>query len=145
MKDDIFHTPLPKGAGRPVQLARAVRRHGHGLWQQPESREGLSALVPHREDLRAVVDHAAGLLGRPHQDVGEPQFVEGRPDHAAVSVLPPKSGHFRGLCRPGRPQGRPRVISKYIISDMYAKAVAGAWLRKKAVKSAHAELVKIYA
>ena len=41
---------LPFGAAqrasRPVQLARAVRRHGHGLWQEPEDGEGFPALVP---------------------------------------------------------------------------------------------------
>ena len=36
------------------------------------------------------------------------------------------------------------VISKYIISDMYAKAVQG-MAPEDAVKWAHAELVKIYA
>jgi len=36
------------------------------------------------------------------------------------------------------------VISKYIISDMYAKAVQG-MAPEDAVKSAHGELVKIYA
>jgi hypothetical protein len=40
---------------------------------------------------------------------------------------------------PGR-QTVADVISKYIISDMYAKAVQGS-----AVKWAHGELVKIYA
>jgi multiple sugar transport system substrate-binding protein len=35
------------------------------------------------------------------------------------------------------------VISKYIISDMYAKAVQG-MAREDAVKWAHGELVKIY-
>ena len=105
LKDDVFHTPLPKGTGRSVQLARAVRRHGHGLWQKPEGREGLPALVPHRENLRAMVGHATGLLGWSHQDVGEPQAVAGRPDHAAI----PRRGRERPLCRlcrAGQPQSR---------------------------------------
>jgi multiple sugar transport system substrate-binding protein len=36
------------------------------------------------------------------------------------------------------------VISKYLISDMYAKAVQG-MPAEQAVKSTHDELVKIYA
>ena len=40
-----------EGTGRPVQLACAVRRHGHGLWQEPESRQGFPALVPRPENL----------------------------------------------------------------------------------------------
>jgi len=44
------------------------------------------------------------------------------------------------------PSGRKaaEVVSKYIITDMYAKAVQG-MPAEDAVKSAHAELVKIYA
>jgi multiple sugar transport system substrate-binding protein len=100
-----FPHPAAQGAGRPVQLACAVRRHGHGLWQEPESGKGLPALVPHRENLRAVVGHAARLLGRSHQDVGEPPAVEGRPGHASI----PQRGRKRSLCRlcwAGEPQGR---------------------------------------
>jgi len=54
-----------------------------------------------------------------------------------------ESGHFAGYAGPANRKAA-EVISKYIISDMYAKAVQG-MPAEDAVKSAHAELVKIYA
>jgi multiple sugar transport system substrate-binding protein len=54
-----------------------------------------------------------------------------------------ESGRFAGYAGPaGRKAAE--VISKYLISDMYAKAVQG-MPAEQAVKSTHAELVKIYA
>ena len=60
------------------------------------------------------------------------------PFHTAV-----RSGRFAGYAGPSR---RPaaEAISKYILVDMYAKAVQG-MAPADAVKSAHGELVKIYA
>ena len=143
LKDDIFHTAAAQGAGWPVQLARAVRRHGHGLWQEAESGEGFPALVPRPEDLRAMVGDAAGLLGRPDQDVGGPHAVEGRPDHAAV---PHRGGKrpVRRLCRSGR-AARPRRSSRSTSLPTCTRRRCRAWRAEDAVKWAHAELVKIYA
>jgi len=60
------------------------------------------------------------------------------PFHTAV-----RSGRFAGYAGPSR---RPaaEAISKYILVDMYAKAVQG-MAPADAVKWAHGELVKIYA
>jgi multiple sugar transport system substrate-binding protein len=54
-----------------------------------------------------------------------------------------ESGHFAGYAGPANRKAA-EVISKYIISDMYAKAVQGT-APEDAVKWAHGELVKIYA
>ena len=54
-----------------------------------------------------------------------------------------ESGRFAGHAGPANRKAA-EVISKYIISDMYAKAVQG-MSAEDAVKAAHAELVKIYA
>jgi multiple sugar transport system substrate-binding protein len=58
---------------------------------------------------------------------------------------------FRSAARTGRfagyagPSGRnaAEALTKYILTDMYAKAVQG-MAPEEAVKAAHAELVKIY-
>jgi hypothetical protein len=63
------------------------------------------------------------------------------PDHIASSLA--DIGARRRLCR--RPsRAAAEVVTKYIITDMYAKAVQG-MPAEDAVKWAHAELVKIYA
>jgi multiple sugar transport system substrate-binding protein len=55
----------------------------------------------------------------------------------------PFAGRFAGYAGPaGRKAAE--VISKYLISDMYAKAVQGMPV-EQAVKSTRDELVKIYA
>jgi multiple sugar transport system substrate-binding protein len=54
-----------------------------------------------------------------------------------------ESGKFAGYpASSGRPAAE--AVSKYIIVDMYAKAVQG-MAPEDAVKWAHAEMVKIYA
>jgi multiple sugar transport system substrate-binding protein len=68
--------------------------------------------------------------------------VENRPDHAPFRTAA-ESGRFCGYAGPaGRASAE--VVSKYIVVDMYAKAVQG-MAADDAVKWAHAELVKIYA
>ena len=54
-----------------------------------------------------------------------------------------ESGHFAGYAGPAG-RAAAETISKFIIVDMYAKAVQG-MAAEDAVKWAHAELVKIYA
>jgi multiple sugar transport system substrate-binding protein len=53
------------------------------------------------------------------------------------------SGRFAGYAGPAR-RAAAQAISKYIIVDMYAKAVQG-MAAEGSVKWAHDELVKIYA
>jgi len=50
---------------------------------------------------------------------------------------------LRRLCGPSNRKAA-EVLTKYILTDMYAKAVQG-MPAADAVKAAHAELVKIYA
>jgi multiple sugar transport system substrate-binding protein len=54
-----------------------------------------------------------------------------------------ESGRFAGYAGPSNRKAA-EAISKYILVDMYAKAVQG-MAPEEAVKGAHAELVKIYA
>ena len=54
-----------------------------------------------------------------------------------------RSGRFAGYAGPANRKAA-EAISKYILVDMYAKAVQG-MPAEDAVKSAHGELVKIYA
>ena len=67
--------------------------------------------------------------------------MERRPGHGAVQEIP-ASGRFAGYAGPPNRKAA-EVITKYIIVDMYAKAIQG-MPAEDAVKWAHDELVKIY-
>jgi multiple sugar transport system substrate-binding protein len=54
-----------------------------------------------------------------------------------------RTGRFAGYAGPSNRKAA-EVLTKYILTDMYAKAVQG-MPPADAVKAAHAELVKIYA
>jgi multiple sugar transport system substrate-binding protein len=54
-----------------------------------------------------------------------------------------RTGRFAGYAGPSNRKAA-EVLTKYILTDMYAKAVQG-MPAADAVKAAHAELVKIYA
>jgi len=142
LKDDTFHTPLPKGpAGQfsyHVPFSNLVMGYSknqkaakHFLrWicskeiydQWFTSQQGFSV-----GSMKAWENHALWQI--------DPVML---PFHTAV-----RSGRFAGYAGPSR---RPaaEAISKYILVDMYAKAVQG-MSPADAVKCAHGELVKIYA
>ena len=102
IKDDIFHSPLPKGPAGQFSYHVPFSNIVPDLHAEPEGGEGFSALVPVQGHLRRVVHLTARFLGRQHQDVGERQGVAGRPGHGAV----PHRGGKRALCRLCR-AGRP--------------------------------------
>jgi multiple sugar transport system substrate-binding protein len=54
-----------------------------------------------------------------------------------------RTGRFAGYAGPSSRKAA-EVLTKYILTDMYAKAVQG-MPAAEAVQAAHAELVKIYA
>ncbi len=53
-----------------------------------------------------------------------------------------RSGRFAGYAGPST-RNAAEVVTKYIITDMYAKAVQGT-APEEAVKWAHGELLKVY-
>src|SRR5215470_12615947 len=142
LKEDTFHTPLPKGpAGQfsyHVPFSNLVMGYSknqkaakHFLrWicskeiydQWFTSQQGFSV-----GSTKAWENHALWQI--------DPVML---PFHTAV-----RSGRFAGYAGPSR---RPaaEAISKYILVDMYAKAVQG-MPPADAVKWAHGELVKVYA
>ncbi|HEX3885736.1 MAG TPA: extracellular solute-binding protein [Stellaceae bacterium] len=141
LKDDIFHTPLPKGPA------------GQFSYHVP-----FSNLVPnYTPNKKAALDflkwfHSPDVYGTWFKSqqgfsVGCTKIWEDNPVWKDDPIMAPfrtaaESGHFAGrLGRAGRAAAE--VISKYIIVDMYAKAVQGA-PAEEAVKWAHDELVKIY-
>src|SRR5438874_2743619 len=141
MRDDIFHTPLPKGpAGQlswHVPLADMVMGYGKN---QKAAKDFLRWF--HSEKI-----YEQWWVTQQGFSVGPTKLWENHKLWQEYPIMLPfraaaESGHFAGYAGPANRKAA-EVISKYIISDMYAKAVQG-MAAEEAVKSAHAELVKIY-
>jgi multiple sugar transport system substrate-binding protein len=128
LRDDCFHTALPKGPGGQfsyhVPFADMVMRYG--------------------KNQKAAKD----FLTQQGFSVGPTKMWEKHKLWKDDPIMAPfrtaaESGRFAGYAGPaGRKAAE--VISKYLISDMYAKAVQGMPV-EQAVRSTHDELVRIYA
>ena len=142
LKEDIFHTPLPKGpAGQfswHVPFADMVMAYGKN---QKAAKDFLRWF--HSEKI-----YEQWWVTQQGFSVGPTKMWESHALWKDDPIMLPfrtaaESGHFAGYAGPANRKAA-EVISKYIISDMYAKAVQG-MTAEDAVKWAQAELVKIYA
>ena len=142
LKDDILHAPYPEGTA------------GAATLHPPQTH----MLMGYSKNQKAAKDFLRWLSSPP---VFEKWFVSQKgfsiPAARAWSTHPlwkedPVMAPFKDVILTARAPGWPgpssrkaaEVISKYIITDMYAKAVQG-MPAEDAVKWAHAELVKVYA
>jgi multiple sugar transport system substrate-binding protein len=142
LKDDIFHTPLPRGpAGQVsyhVPFADMVMGYGKN---QKAAKDFLRWF--HSEPI-----YDQWFVTQQGFSVGPTKMWENHKLWKDDPIMLPfrtaaESGRFAGYAGPaGRKAAE--VISKYLISDMYAKAVQG-MPAEDAVKATHDELVKIYA
>ena len=142
MKDDIFHAKIPKGSGGQFNL-------GGGF---------TDILMGYSKNQKAAKDFLRWVHTKP---VFEQWFTsqQGYTSGATIAWeedpvwdVDPVLRPFRDLPRTGRLVGyagppdrnAAEVVTKYIIVDMYAKAIQG-MAAEDAVKWAHGELLKIYA
>ena len=141
LKGDCFHTALPKGPA------------GQFSWHVPQA----DMVMSYGKNQKAAKDFLRWFHGEKIYEqwwvtqqgfsVGPTKTWENHALWKEDPIMLPfrtaaESGHFAGYAGPaGRKAAE--VISKYIISDMYAKAVQGMGA-EGAVKWAHGELVKIY-
>ncbi|HTZ37055.1 MAG TPA: extracellular solute-binding protein [Stellaceae bacterium] len=141
LKDDCFHSPLPAGPA------------GQFSYHVPFSNLVPSYVAdqkPAKEFLRWF--HSKEIYGKWFASqqgfsVGSTRLWEDDPLWKIDPVMAPfrtaaESGRFAGYAGPAN-RAAAETISKFIIVDMYAKAVQG-MAPEDAVKWAHAELVKIY-
>jgi multiple sugar transport system substrate-binding protein len=142
LKDDCFHAPLPKGPA------------GQFSYHVP-----FSNLVPGyspnqkaaKEFLRwfhSTEVYDTWFTSQQGFSVGTTKMWENNKVWKVDPVMAPfrtaaESGRFAGYAGPSG-RAAAETISKFIIVDMYAKAVQGT-PAEEAVKWAHSELVKIYA
>jgi multiple sugar transport system substrate-binding protein len=142
IKDDIFHSPLPKGPA------------GQFSYHVPFS----DVLPSYGKNQKAAKDFLRWFHSKEIYDTwftsqqgfstGATKAWENHKLWSEDPVMAPfrtaaESGRFAGYAGPSlRPAAE--AVSKYIIVDMYAKAVQGT-PAEDAVKWAHDEMVKIYA
>jgi len=141
MKDDILHTRIPKGAGGQYALGGGFTDMLMGYSKNQK---------PAKDFFRWV--HSKPVFGQ--WFTSQQGFTSGATigwEEDPVWDVDPILRPFRDLPRIGRLVGyagapnrmAAEVVTKYIIVDMYAKAIQG-MPAEDAVKWAHDELVKIY-
>jgi multiple sugar transport system substrate-binding protein len=142
LKDDVFHSPLPKGpAGQfsyHVPFSNLVPSYGKN---QKAAKEFLRWF--HTKEV-----YGEWFTSQQGFSTGTTRMWEDDPVWKVDPIMAPfrtaaESGHFAGYAGPAG-RAAAEAISKFIIVDMYAKAVQGA-SAEDAVKWAHDEMVKIYA
>jgi multiple sugar transport system substrate-binding protein len=142
LKDDCFHAPLPGGpAGRfsyHVPFSNLVPSYGTN---QKAAKEFLRWF--HSTEV-----YDTWFTSQQGFSVGATKMWENNKVWNVDPVMAPfrtaaESGRFAGYAGPAG-RAAAETISKFIIVDMYAKAVQGT-PAEEAVKWAHSELVKIYA
>ena len=143
MYKDILHAPLPAG---PAGQFGMHLMQSHMLMKYSKNQDAAKEFLKwiHTEKNYEKWFHLAeGLRHAVHGEVGGAPAVDAGSGHGAVQG--------RGQARPGArlrracpTKRRAEALSKYIITDMYAKAVQG-MPAEEAVKWAEGELKKIYA
>ena len=142
MWQDILHAPLPKGAGGQFNLPGANTHMLMGYSKNQKVAKDFLRWVNSKEVFEQWFTSQQGYTS------GGTLYWEEDPVWNVDPVLLP----FRDIPHKGRlvgyagPPGRAaaEAVTKYIIVDMYAKAVQG-MPAEDAVKWAHEELVKVYA
>jgi multiple sugar transport system substrate-binding protein len=142
MKDDILHAPLPKGPGGQfsyhVPFTNMLMKYSK---QQDVAKKFLSWV--HSKDVfdKWFVSQQGFSVG-PTTDWEKHKIWERDPIMVPFKAAA-RTGRFAGYEGPSTRKAA-EVVTKYIITDMYAKAIQG-MPAEQAVKAAHDELVKIYA
>jgi multiple sugar transport system substrate-binding protein len=141
MWQDILHAPLPKGAGGQFNLPGAFTHMLMGYSKNQKAAKDFLRWVNSREIFGQWFTSQQGYTD------GATKYWEEDPVWNVDPILLP----FRDIPNKGRLNGyagppsraAAEVVTKYIIVDMYAKAVQG-MPAEDAVKWAYDELVKIY-
>jgi len=142
LKDDCFHAPLPKGpAGQfswHVPLADMVMGYSKNQKAAKDFLRWMHSEKIYDQWFTSQQGYSVG----PTTVWEEHKLWDNDPVMAPFRTAA-RSGRFAGYAGPANRKAA-EAISKYILVDMYAKAVQG-MAPEDAVKWAHGELVKIYA
>jgi multiple sugar transport system substrate-binding protein len=138
---DILHAPLPKGPAGQFSFQLTQTNMLMGYSKQQDAAKKFIAWVTSKPVYQAWFDSQGGYT------VGPTKVWENDPLWNKDPVLAPfrlvgRNANFAGYPGPANSKAV-EVLSKYIIIDMYAKAVQG-MAAEDAVKWATGELQKIY-
>jgi multiple sugar transport system substrate-binding protein len=142
LKDDILHAPLPKGPGGQFSFHVPFSNMLMGYSKNQKAAKDFLRWISSKEVFEKWFVSQKGF------SVGATTYWESHKLWNEDPVMLPyrqaaRTGRFSGYAGPsGRKAAE--VLTKYILTDMYAKAVQG-MPPEEAVKWAHDELVKIYA
>ena len=141
LKDDIFHSPLPKGpAGQfsyHVPFSNLVPTYGKNQKAAKDFLRWFHTKEVYQEWFTSQQGFSTGTTR-----VWEDDPVWNADPVMAPFKKIPVTGRLLGYAGPPN-QKAAEVQTKYIIVDMYAKAIQG-MAPEEAVKWAHGELVKVY-
>jgi len=142
MKDDILHAGIPAGAGGQFNLPGPFTDMLMGYSKNQKPAKDFLRWVHSKEVFGEWFTSQQGYTD------GATKVWENDPVWKADPVLTPfkdvpTGGRLAGYAGPPNRKSA-EVITKYIIVDMYTKAIQG-MAPEEAVKWAHDELVKIYA
>jgi multiple sugar transport system substrate-binding protein len=141
LKDDIFHSPLPRGpAGQysyHVPLSNMLMRYSKREQAAKDFLRWVSSKPIYAQWLESQQGFSIGATPE-----WEKQSFPGSDPTMAPFRTVARSGRFLGYPGPSKRQAA-EGLTKFIIVDMYAKAVQGT-APEDAVGWAHGELVKIY-
>jgi multiple sugar transport system substrate-binding protein len=142
MKEDILHAPLPKGPAGAFSYHVPFTNMLMGYSKNQKPAKDFLRWISSKQVFEAWFMSQKGF------SVGSTTDWEKHGLWQEDPVMLPfrsaaRTGRFAGYAGPSTRKAA-EVVTKYIITDMYAKAVQG-MPAEDAVKWAHAELVKAYA
>jgi multiple sugar transport system substrate-binding protein len=142
MKDDILHAPLPKGAAGQFGYHLPMSNMLMGYSKNQKAAKEFLAWISSKEIYQKWFDSQQGY------SVGATTIWENDPLWQKDPVMLPfrsaaRAGRFPGYAGPAD-RDAAEVLSKYLITDMYAKAVQG-MPAEESVKWADGEVRKIHA
>src|SRR5437016_12807770 len=141
LKDDILHAPLPKGPAGQFSFHVPFSNMVMGYSKNEKAAKDFLRWITSKQVYEQWFVSQKGFSVGATTDWEKHKLWNDDP-----VMLPFKSaartGRFAGYQGPSNRKAA-EVLTKYILTDMYAKAVQG-MAPADAVKAAHAELVKIY-
>jgi multiple sugar transport system substrate-binding protein len=139
--EDILHAPLPKGAagqfGYHLPMSNMLMRYSQNQKPAKEFLKWITSKEVYRKWFESQQGYSVGSTTTWEEDPLWKKDPVMLPFRSAA-----RAGRFPGYAGPAD-QKAAEVLSKYIIVDMYAKAIQGT-PAEEAVKAAHEEVLKIH-